>query len=262
MMRSLYTAASGMYAEQTYLDSIAQNLANVNTTAYKKTQIEFQDLIYQTIQASNSHRNLGVVVPTELRMGHGVKPVAIEKVHSQGAPTQTGNPLDVCIAGEGFFKVTKGDNSLAYTRDGNFKRSSDGEMVTADGYSMDPPVFIPDDALDITITEDGAVLARLVNEVDFEEIGQIDLARFTNPSGLKPIGKNLYQETAASGPPMEGQPTIEEFGSLEQGFIEASNVQVVEEMVQMISAQRAYEVNSKAIRTADNMLQTANNLKH
>ncbi len=262
MMRSLYTAASGMYAEQTYLDTIAHNLANVNTTSYKKTQIEFQDLIYQTIQAANSHRNLGVVVPTEMRMGHGVKPVAIEKVHSQGTPTQTSNPLDIAIEGEGFFRIVRGDNTFAYTRDGNFKRSSDGEIVTSDGFHLDPPIVVPDDTLDLNITADGAVLARLADEVDYEEIGQIDLVRFTNPAGLKPIGRNLYLETSSSGPPIEGQPTVEEFGSLAQGYLEASNVQVVEEMVQMISAQRAYEVNSKAIKTADTMLQTANNLKH
>ncbi len=261
MMRALHTAVSGMYAQQMYIDTISNNLANVNTTAFKKSDVVFEDLIYQTIQGSGSGSQGSGEVSSELRIGHGVKVVGIEKQHTQGAPTATGNPLDSIIEGEGFFVVRKSSNELAYTRDGNFKRSPDGQMVNAEGMFVEPNLNIPEDTLQVLIGPDGIVSVRVAGSVDLEEIGSFELARFTNPAGLRPIGKNLYEETEASGAPIIGQPGTEGFGELQQGFLESSNVSVVEEMVNMIVAQRAYEVSSKAIKTAEELLQIANNLK-
>ncbi|MBZ0265079.1 flagellar basal-body rod protein FlgG [bacterium] len=261
MMRALRTAASGMYAQQLYIDTVANNLSNVNTTGFKKSTVEFQDLIYQTQQSAGSVRNLGTVIPTELQIGHGVRPVAIEKAFTQGSPVSTNAPLDLSIQGEGFFKVRKGDDTIAYTRDGNFNRSPDGRVVNADGYILEPDLIIPEDTIDIQINSEGYVNILLVGATEMQEVGQIELAKFANENGLRALGKNLYRETEASGPPIYGQPGIEGFGEVAQGFLEASNVQIVEEMVNMILAQRAYEVNSKAIKTAEEMLSLANNLK-
>ncbi len=261
MMRALRTAASGMYAQQLSIDTIANNLANVNTNGFKKSQVEFQDLIYQTIQATHSVRNLGTVVPAELQIGHGVKPVAIEKSFSQGSPVQTDNPLDLSVEGDGFFQVRKPDGSISYTRDGNFKRSPDGRMVTSDGYVLDPEIVFPDDTTQVAIDREGYVYANVYGRNDAIELGQIELARFTNPAGLRATGQNLFTETEASGIPILGNPGQEGFGDLNQGYLEGSNVEVVEEMVNMIVAQRAYEVSSKAIKTTEDMLYLANNLK-
>jgi len=261
MMRALRTAASGMYAQQLSIDTISNNLANVNTHGFKKSQVEFQDLIYQTIQSTHSVRNLGTVVPTELQIGHGVKPVAIEKSFTQGSPTQTSNPLDISIEGEGFFQIRRPDDSIAFTRDGNFKSSPDGRIVTSDGYIVDPEIIIPEDTLDITIDREGYVYASVWGTTEPIEVGQFELARFTNPAGLRSEGQNLYVETEASGIPILGQPGNEGMGSLNQGYLESSNVEVVTEMVNMIVAQRAYEISSKAIKTAEDMLALANNLK-
>ena len=261
MMRALRTAASGMYAQQFNIDTIANNLANVNTTAFKKSQVEFQDLIYQTIHAAASVRNLGTVVPAELQIGHGVKPVAIEKNFEQGSPAVTNNPYDIVIEGDGFFQIQKPDGTIAYTRDGNFKHSPDGRMVTSDGFVLDPEIVLPEDTSELSISRDGIVNVRVIGATDMIEVGQIELAMFTNPAGLRAIGQNLFVETEASGIPLIGQPGYEGYGELHQGYLEASNVQVVEEMVNMIVAQRAYEVSSKAIKTADEMLSLANNLK-
>ena len=261
MMRALRTAASGMYAQQLSIDTISNNLANVNTNGFKRSQVEFQDLIYQTIQSSHSVRNLGTVVPTELQIGHGVKPVSIEKSFAQGSPTQTDNPLDLSIEGDGFFRIRRPDGSTAYTRDGNFNRSPDGRIVTSDGYVMDPEIIIPEDTLDISIDREGYVYATIYGDSESQELGQLELARFTNEAGLRALGQNLFVETDASGIPISGQPGQEGFGEINQGYLEGSNVQVVEEMVNMIVAQRAYEVSSKAIKTAEDMLSLANNLK-
>ncbi len=261
MMRALHTAASGMYAQQLNIDTISNNLANVNTTGFKRSRVEFQDLIYQSLQATGSVRNLNTVVPNELRVGHGVKSVGIEKMHSQGAPAVTNNPLDLLIEGEGFFKLRRADDSIAYTRDGSFKRSPDGRIVNSDGYSLDPDLTIPEDTLDISVSPDGLVEVRVVGSNNLDEIGQVELVRFSNPEGLRPIGKNLYIETDASGQPILGIADAEGFGAIQQGFLESSNVSVVEEMVGLIVAQRAYEINSKAIRTAEELLSLANNLK-
>jgi flagellar basal-body rod protein FlgG len=261
MMRALRTAASGMYAQQLSIDTISNNLANVNTNGFKKSQVEFQDLIYQTIQASHSVRNLGTVVPAELQIGHGVKPVAIEKSFSQGSPINTSNPLDLSIEGDGFFQVRKPDGEIAYTRDGNFKRSPDGRMVTSDGYVLDPEIVFPEDTMEVAIDREGYVYVTVEGRSESIELGQMELARFTNPAGLRSMGQNLYKETDASGIPILGVPGTDGFGDLHQGYLESSNVEVVQEMVNMIVAQRAYEVSSKAIKTTEDMLYLANNLK-
>jgi len=261
MMRALRTAASGMYAQQLAIDTISNNLANVSTNGFKKSQVEFQDLIYQTIQATHSVRNLGTVVPAELQIGHGVKAVAIEKSFTQGSPMQTDNVLDLSVEGDGFFQITRPDGSTAYTRDGNFKQSADGRMVTSDGYLLEPEITFPDDTLEVAIDKEGYVYATISNRTDAIELGQIELARFTNPAGLRSVGQNLYQETEASGVPIIGNPSEDGFGDINQGYLEGSNVDVVEEMVNMIVAQRAYEISSKAIKTTEDMLYLANNLK-
>jgi flagellar basal-body rod protein FlgG len=261
MIRALYTAATGMYAQQLYIDTVANNLANVNTTSFKRSRMEFQDLIYQTLRTAGNTQELGSVQPTELQVGHGVKTVASQKSFEAGAPNPTGNPLDLSIDGEGFFQVTKPDLTIRFTRDGSFKISPDGSIVTADGYQLEPNIAIPQDTVSLSIARDGTVSATLIGEVEPQTLGQLELARFINPAGLSAEGQNLYRETVASGPPLLGNPGTEGVGEVSQGFLEGSNVHVVEEMVAMITAQRAYEVASKAIRTSEDMLQIANNLK-
>jgi flagellar basal-body rod protein FlgG len=261
MMRSLFSAASGMYAQQLAMDTIANNLSNVNTTGYKKSKAEFQDLIYQTLRAAGTSSVSGLVVPTELQIGHGVRPVAIQKNFAQGSPFATENPLDVAIMGNGFFQVTMPDGTIAYSRDGSLKLNNDGTLVTADGYYLEPQISIPQDTTSVNIDTDGTVTVLVVGSVEPQQVGQIELAKFINPGGLKNIGQNLYLPTEASGEPVLGTPSLEGFGQLEQGYLESSNVKVVEEMVNMIIAQRAYELNSKSIRTAEEMLQMANNVK-
>ncbi len=261
MMRALRTAASGMYAQQLYVDTIANNLANVNTTSFKKSDVEFQDLIYQSMHTAGSVRNLGTVVPTELQIGHGVRPVSIEKVFTQGSPSPTYQQLDIAIEGEGFFQLRRGDGTIGYSRDGNFHMSPDGRVVNSSGFTLDPELSIPEDTQTILINRDGVVSVQLIGSTESVDIGQIELAKFVNEAGLRAIGQNIYLESESSGPPIIGQPGSEGFGELNQGYLEASNVQVVEEMVNMIVAQRAYEISSKAIKTAEDMLYLANNLK-
>jgi len=265
MMRSLYTAATGMLSEQLNTDIIAHNLANVNTTGYKKHRPNFQDLFYQTLQEAGTPVTQGASIPVPLQVGLGVRPVANLKLFMQGNLIQTDHKLDLAIAdnigGTAFFQIRLPNGEIAYTRDGSFKMDKDGNMVTSNGYFFEPAITFPDNTLDIVITEDGVVSVKLPNQIEPQEIGQINLVRFINPAGLDNIGDNLYVETAASGPPIEGQPTLDGFGQVKQRFLEQSNVQVVEEMVNLIVAQRAYEVNSKAIQTSDDMLGVANNLK-
>ncbi len=261
MIRSLYSGASGMLAQQMNIDTIANNMANVNTTGYKKTRIQFQDLIYQTLKEAGAPTSESTQRPTELSVGVGVKPVATQKEHLQGTPTQTGNALDMAIVGEGFFQLVNGDGNVVYTRDGSFKLDGDGQVVNAQGFKLEPGITIPADTESISITGDGYVYAQIYGQTEMEEIGQIELARFVNPAGLKSHGGNFYTATEASGDPIVGAPSSENIGSLEQGYVEASNVVIVEEMVAMIVAQRAFDLNSKAVRTSDTMLETANNLK-
>lgn len=265
MMRALYTAASGMLAEQLNTDIISHNLANVNTTGFKKHRPNFQDLFYQTLREAGTPVTQGASIPVPLQVGLGVRPVSNTKMFLQGNLIQTDNSLDMAIAdnvgGTSFFQVRMPNGDIAFTRDGTFRKDKDGNVVTTNGYFIEPPLVVPPDALDIIITEDGVVSVKLPNQAQPQEIGQIQLARFPNPEGLDAVGDNLYIETAASGTPIQGQPTLDGFAQIKQKFLEQSNVQVVEEMVNLIVAQRAYEVTSKAIQTSDDMLGVANNLK-
>ncbi len=261
MIRALYSAATGMYAQEMNIDNISNNLANVNTTGFKKTQIQFEDLMYQTIKEAGSSTTKDTNRPVELSVGVGVKPVATVKSFKQGDLINTGNPLDMAISGDGFFKVTKADGSVFYSRDGNFKMNENGQITNSEGYFLDPQITIPSDTESIAITKDGMVMAKVYGQVESEQVGQIELARFINPAGLKSLGSNLYSQTESSGEPMVGNPGDGNLGTIEQGYSENSNVLLVDEMVNMITAQRAYEVNSKVVRTVDSMIQTANGLK-
>lgn len=261
MIRALWTAATGMNAQQMNVDVIANNLANVNTTGFKKSRIDFQDLMYSTMRAAGTEVSSGLKIPTGIQVGNGSRPIATQKIFSQGDFTQTGNSLDVVIEGDGFFQVTMPDGSTAYTRDGAFKTDSDGKIVTSDGFVLQPEITIPSNATEVNIGLDGTVTAVISGESEAQALGNIELAKFVNPAGLKSIGKNLYEVTAASGEAVTGTPGTDGMGSLNQGYLEMSNVKVVEEMVNMIVAQRAYEVNAKAIQSADEMLQLANQIR-
>ncbi|MBU0509510.1 flagellar basal-body rod protein FlgG [bacterium] len=260
MIKSLYSAASGMHAQQTNLDNIANNIANANTTAFKRTRVEFQDLVYETLRGT-APTEQGTTIPTELQIGGGAKPVATVKNFEPGAPQNTGNPLDFMIRGDGLFQVLMPDGSLAYTRDGAWKLSADGQLVTANGLPMEPPLTIPQDATSILVNNDGRVLVMTASATEPTEIGRIELARFMNPAGLTNLGDNLYKQTIASGDPIVAQPGLDGTGTIDQGYLEASNVKIVNEMIALITAQRSYELNSKSVRTADDMIGIAANLK-
>lgn len=249
-----------MSAQQAGVDNIANNLANANTTGYKRSTIVFQDLLYQTVQAPGMAEDEGVRSAT-LQMGHGAAAVATVRTFSQGGLTETGNALDVAINGDGFFQIQRPDGTIAYTRDGTFTLSPEGEIITQNGLRLEPDLTIPPETVEIQISQDGIVTARLQGEADLLELGQLELARFANPAGLNPLGGNLYEATEASGEPTIGTPGQDGLGMVRQGFLEAANVDVVKEMVNLITAQRAYEINSKMVNTSDDMLQIANNLK-
>ncbi len=261
MMRSLYTSATGMMAQQLNMDVIANNLANVNTAGFKKSRADFEDLIYQQMRPAGSTVAQGATSPTGLEVGLGVKAAATQTLFDQGTIANTGNPYDVAIDGDGFYKVLLPDGTNGYTRDGSFKRDVQGKLVNSDGYAIQPEITIPSDATNFSVGKDGTVNITRGSSSTPESVGKITLTRFSNPAGLEHIGGNNFRETAASGSPTDGTPTQAGFGSLSQGLLEMSNVQIVQEMVNMITAQRAYEVNSKAIQTSDEMLQTANGLK-
>ncbi|NIA29230.1 MAG: flagellar basal-body rod protein FlgG [Actinobacteria bacterium] len=261
MDKTLRTAATGMRAQQLYIDTIANNLANVNTTGFKKSKVEFQDLLYQTIRPAGAQVAEGTKTPTELQVGCGTKPVATTKLFTQGDVVATGNSLDLAIEGEGFFQLRMPDGTYSYSRDGAFKISRDGQLVNSDGYILEPEITLPQDTQSVMISRDGLVSVMVSGTNEAQDLGQIELARFINPSGLKNIGRNLLQMTSPSGDPIIGTPDLEGFGGLGQGYLESSNVDVVEEMVNMITAQRAYEINSKSIKTADDMMGLVNNLK-
>jgi flagellar basal-body rod protein FlgG len=262
MIRSLFTAATGMIGQQMNIDTIANNLANVNTTGFKKSRVNFQDLLYETIKPAGSETTAGTTIPEGIQIGHGTRPSAIAKVFSPGAAIQTGNPLDLMIEGDGFFQIELPDGTVAYSRDGSFKINEQGIVMTSDGYPLEPGITIPTDAELVSIGTDGTVAARLPGDNTPQTLGEIQLVRFSNPAGLDArLGKNLLLETQSSGVPNAGQPGLDGLGTVTQGFLENSNVQVVEEILQMIIAQRAYEANSKTIQAADEMLQTANNVK-
>jgi flagellar basal-body rod protein FlgG len=259
MLRALYSAAAGMQSQQMNLDVISNNLANTNTTGYKMTKLQFQDLLYQNTREAGSQQGGGNQLPSSLQIGQGSVPVATERLFTQGDLTQTGNNLDIAIQGNGFFEVQMPDGTLTYTRDGSFKTDAQGRVVTSDGYPVQGGFQpVPAGTTGITITASGAATyATSSGSTNF----QIQLARFTNPGGLDAVGQNLYKETTASGTPELGNPSENGFGSLQQGSLELSNVSVVQEMVNLILAQRAYEVNSKAVQAADEMMQTSNNLQ-
>ncbi len=261
MVRSLWTAASGMIGQQGNIDTISNNLANVNTSGYKRQRAEFEDLIYQTVKLAGTPATEDTVVPVPIQMGHGVKLAATQRQFTQGALQNTENFSDIAIAGDGFFRVMLYDGTFAYTRDGSFKLDAQGRMVTSDGFPLEPPITIPQEAEEITIAQDGTVTVTLPGETEPQEVGVIELARFINPAGLLSVGRNLYLATASSGEAQVGTPGVGGLGTLAQGFLETSNVQIVEEMVRMISAQRAYEINAKAVTTADEMMSITNNMK-
>ena len=262
MIRALFTAATGMIAQQMNIDTIANNLANVNTTGFKKSRVNFQDLLYETIKPAGAETANGTTIPEGIQIGHGVRPSAISKVFTPGASIQSGEALDMKIAGDGFFQIDLPDGTVAYTRDGAFKQDANGLVVTADGYPLSPAITIPVDAILVTISGDGNISATIPGQATPQPIGALQLANFANPSGLDAsLGRNLLLENEASGTPQTGQPGLDGFGTIDQGFLENSNVQVVEEILQLIIAQRAYEANSKVIQTSDEMLQTANNVR-
>lgn len=261
MFRSLFTASTGMHAQQLNVDVISHNLANVNTTGFKKGRAEFQDLLYQTIIQPGAPSNDGTQYPTGIQVGLGVRPIAVAKFFTPGDLLNTGNSLDIAIDGEGFFQVTLPDGTVAYTRAGNFRLDRDGRIVTNDGYPLEPGITVPADATQITVGADGRVTVMQPGTVAPVEIGTIEIARFINPGGLKSIGRNLFIETDSSGAPVTGAPGTEGRGILIQGFLEMSNVNIVEELANLIIAQRAFEINSRAVQTSDEMLQTVSALK-
>lgn len=260
MIRALWTAATGMEAQQFNIDVIAHNLANVNTTGFKKSMADFQDILYQTIQAPGTPSSASTVYPTGMQVGLGTRVAAVQKIFSQGDFLQTKNPLDLAIEGDGFYQITLPSGEVAYSRAGAFKVNADGEVVNSDGFLLEPAITIPTDTLSITVGTDGTVSAIIAGQTVAQQLGQIQLAKFTNPAGLEAIGRNLFRPSDASGTATTGTPGASGYGFIAQGYLEMSNVNVVEEMVSMITSQRAYEVNSRAIRTADEMLQMANNL--
>ncbi|VVE03960.1 flagellar basal-body rod protein FlgG [Pandoraea anhela] len=255
MIRSLYIAATGMNAQQTNMDVISNNLANTSTNGFKKGRAVFEDLLYQTIRQPGAQSSQQTLLPSGLQLGTGVRPAATERIFTQGNLTSTNNAKDVAINGDGFFQVLMPDGTTAYTRDGSFQVDNNGQLVTASGYPIQPAITIPPNALSLTIARDGTVSVTQPGNTANVQIGTFQLATFINNAGLQSLGENLYAETAASGAPNVAQPGTNGAGVLNQNYVETSNVNVVEELVNMISAQRAYEINSKAVTASDQMLQ-------
>jgi flagellar basal-body rod protein FlgG len=261
MIRALYSAATGMQAQETNLDVISNNLANVNTTGFKKGRADFQDLMYQYVMEPGAPTSQTTINPTGIQVGLGVKTASVQKLFTQGDLSSTNNQLDVAIEGDGFFQVTRPDGTLAYTRTGSFRLDQNGQLTTADGFPVAPGITIPPDALGMTIGQDGTVTVKQPNNAIPTQVGQLIAVRFPNNGGLRATGQGLYEETQASGAPVTGIFSQIGYGRLNQGFLESSNVSVVEQVVNMITAQRAYEASSKGITTADEMLTSAINLK-
>ena len=260
MLRALSTAATGMISQQNYLDVISNNIANVNTTGYKKTRVEFQDMLSQAVKTPGAMINQGTFQPVGIEYGLGVKTAATTRVFSQGTAVSTDRNLDVSIQGEGFFQVMKTDGTLAYTRDGSLKLDSMGQLCTTDGLLIQPQTTIPQDAKEIDITEDGNISVTVGQDTTQTIVGTLQLVRFQNPSGLLAIGHNMYVETAASGNPIQDTPGQNGMGTVQQGFLEGSNVQIVEELIGLIKAERAFESNSKIISTSSDILKLTNNI--
>ena len=255
MMRSLWISKTGMEAQQTQLDTISNNLANVSTNGYKRAHAVFEDLMYQNLRQAGANSTEQTTMPTGLQVGLGTRAAATSRSFSQGNLTQSANNLDVAVLGNGFFEVQMPDGTTGYTRDGSFQVSSTGQLVTNNGYTVQPGITIPANAQSVTIGSDGTVSVVIPGQATAQSVGQIQVASFVNPAGMEPKGQNIFAETAASGTPNTGTPGQNGLGSLRQGFVETSNVNVVEELVAMIQTQRAYELNSKAIQTSDQMLQ-------
>ncbi len=254
MIRSLWTAKTGLEAQQTQLDVIANNLANVSTSGFKKSRAVFEDLLYQNLRQPGGQNTTQTQLPSGLQLGTGVRPVATERLHTPGSLQNTGNSRDLAISGNGFFKVLMPDGTAAYTRDGSFQINQNGQLVTASGYPIDPAITIPANALSVTVGPDGTVSITEPGNAQGTQVGQISITQFINPAGLESVGENLLAETTSSGTPTEGVPGTNGAGRIYQNYVETSNVNVVEEMVSMIQTQRAYEINSKAITTSDEML--------
>lgn len=260
MIRSLTTAATGMIAQQLNIDVIANNLANVNTTGYKRSNVEFQDLLSQTIKSPGTIVSQGTTQPVGIQVGLGTRTSATQKDFTEGVIKSTGGKLDIAIEGDGFLQVQRDDGTTAYTRDGSLKMDSSGQLVTSDGFLIQPQITIPQNATEVSITADGKIAITAAGSTGQQEIGQLQLAKFANPAGLLAIGKNLYTETSASGSAQQGIANQGGYGSVQQGFLEGSNVQVVEELINLIQAERAFESNSKIIKSADTLLRTVNQL--
>lgn len=258
MNPALWVAKTGLDAQQTQLDVVANNLANVNTTGFKKGRAKFEDLLYQNVRQVGGQTSQNTTLPSGLMLGTGVRVVATEKLHTQGNAINTGNALDVAINGRGFFQVELPDGTIAYTRDGSFTLNDQGQLVTSEGYLVSPQLTVPSDMQSISIGSDGVVSVVQPGQAGSQQLGNLTIADFVNPTGLQPIGDNLYLESSSSGTAQTGDPGTNGLGTLQQHMLESSNVNIAEELVNMIETQRAYEVNSKAIQTADQMLQYLN----
>jgi flagellar basal-body rod protein FlgG len=260
MNGSMRTSASGMAAQQRMIDVIANNLANVNTTAFKRSRVSFEDVLYETLEGARIVNYQGAQTVSPVQVGKGVRVGAILRLESQGSPEPTNRPLDVAIEGDGYFQVQRPDGTTAYTRDGSFNISDQGQLTTKEGYLLLPGVTVPPDASGITISANGTISVQQAGQTQAVELGRIEVARFLNPSGMIALGENLYQSTPASGDALLGFPQDDGFGQLTQGSLETSNVEIVQEMTDMIAAQRAYEINAKAIKTAEDMMQATNDI--
>ena len=261
MMQSLYTASTGMLGMQTQIDTTANNIANVNTIGFKKSRAEFADLMYRVMEYAGTSTSDTTKSPTGIEVGLGVRPTAINKIFSEGSLKQTGNQLDMAITGQGFFKMELPDGTQVYSRNGAFKIDNNGTVVNSDGYTLIPQIVVPQDATNISIGSDGIVTVVQAGQTQATQVGQINTTSFINPAGLHSLGSNLYVETDSSGQAVDGTPGINGLGTIRQGFVELSNVELVVELTDLITGQRAYDSNSKVITTSDQMLQTTNNLK-
>ena len=261
-MRSLDIGATGMLAQQTNVDVISNNIANMTTSGHKRQRVDFKDLIYQNIQRPGAQSSdVGTILPSGLQLGLGVRVNAVYRIHEQGPIQMTENPLDLAILGDGFFQIQRPDGEIAYTRSGILQTNGNGEIVTTQGYLLEPNITVPDNTVSISINLSGEVFAQVDGQTAMTNLGQLQTANFVNPAGLEAVGDNLFLETEASGAPQLGTPDTENYGAVRQGAIESSNVNVVEEITQLITAQRAYEMNSKIIQASDEMLQTVTQLR-